>query len=218
MVPAYVVAAAALSMAAGPPSAPLTMHHIDSCTQCGRPAKGQPGSWCQLPPVCTRFAFDAVHVQGPPLSSIGCGALACDATTYCTTTNGNRYDLFAATNASVPPPAKPCPAPPAPPAPPPPLPRLKPVYHLPARCEEGDVNSFFQYEGNWHLMQQWHARPHTSIGHSVSSDLLHFHATADALASGSSADEQCYDGSSSLVELSNGTLSPLLMIDGGTCS
>ena len=63
-------------------------------------------------------------------------------------------------------------------------------------------------------MQQWHARPHTSVGHAVSPDLLHFTRIADVLSSGATADEQCYDGSASLV-VRQGTLTPMLMIDGG---
>tara|TARA_B110001452_G_scaffold223814_1_gene197169 strand:- start:369 stop:1952 length:1584 start_codon:yes stop_codon:yes gene_type:complete len=85
-----------------------------------------------------------------------------------------------------------------------------PIWHLPARCEEGDVNGLFQWGGRWHLMQQWHARPATSIGHSVSTDLLRFARVADALRSGPAEDQQCYDGSSSIT-----ALGPMLMIDGG---
>eukprot|EP00966_Prymnesium_polylepis_P248307 5740929-Prymnesium_polylepis.1 len=88
------------------------------------------------------------------------------------------------------------------------------VWHLPARCEEGDVNALFQFEGSWHLMQQWAARPRTSVGHSVSSDLLRWSRLPDVLASGSGADEQCYDGSGSLVSIKS-VLTPMLMIDGG---
>ena len=29
-------------------------------------------------------------------------------------------------------------------------------------CEEGDVNALFQYNGVWHLMQQWHLRGGTA--------------------------------------------------------
>lgn len=88
------------------------------------------------------------------------------------------------------------------------------VWHLPARCEEGDVNALFQFGGTWHLMQQWAARPHTSVGHAVSTDLLHWSRLPDVLASGLTADEQCYDGSASLV-MRSGVLTPMLMIDGG---
>eukprot|EP00039_Didymoeca_costata_P022866 m.5391 g.5391 ORF g.5391 m.5391 type:complete len:723 (-) comp3294_c0_seq1:94-2262(-) len=110
---------------------------------------------------------------------------------------------------------RPGPSPPPPPPPPPsPLPP-RPLWHLPARCEEGDVNALFKYNGNWHLMQQWALRPHTSVGHSVSSDLLHWRRVSDVLQSGAANNQQCYDGSASLVMLSNGTLSPFLMIDGG---
>ena len=91
---------------------------------------------------------------------VGFQALACDAPTYCV---DGGFDLWVATNASVPPPAVPCPAPTPAPTPTPP-PFVKPTWHLPARCEEGDVNALFQFEGNWHLMQQWHARPLTSVG------------------------------------------------------
>lgn len=72
------------------------------------------------------------------------------------------------------------------------------------------MNSLFQWNGVWHLMQQWHARPHTSVGHAVSGDLLHFERIADVLSSGASGDEQCYDGSSSIT-----SKGPMLMIDGG---
>lgn len=58
------------------------------------------------------------------------------------------------------------------------------------------------------------ARPHTSVGHAVSIDLLHFTRIANVLSSGASGDEQCYDGSASLV-VKGGKLTPMLMIDGG---
>jgi hypothetical protein len=100
---------------------------------------------------------------------------------------------------------------------PPPLPPLPPppIWHLPARCEEGDVNALFQWEGVWHLFQQWRARisyngTGTSIGHAVSRDLLHFTRLDDALSSGPTVDQQCFDGSASIT--SHG---PLLMIDDG---
>ena len=197
----------------------LTMHHISTCDQCGRPQKGKTGSWCELPPNCTAFEFDDNHLEGPPLSAVGCDKLpSCGratslhggkvAVTYCLK---GGYSLFAATDPSVPPPSN-CPAP----APPPKI--VPPIWHLPARCEEGDVNALFQvfkgnvcahyylplslqvgnfllqllgthkyvcrviclvigfvmslpislqWEGQWHLMQQWHARPATSVGHAV---------------------------------------------------
>ncbi len=99
-----------------------------------------------------------------------------------------------------------------PPAAPPP-----PAWHLPARCEEGDVNALFQFKGVWHLMQQWHLRPHTSVGHAVSRDLLSWsRLEVDVLTSGATQDEQCYDGSASLVHRQHGgSLSPILQIDGG---
>ena len=55
-----------------------------------------------------------------------------------------------------------------------------------------------------------HARPATSVGHSVSTDLLHFERVADVLSSGAGGDQQCYDGSSSIT-----SKGPMLMIDGG---
>ena len=197
----------------------LTMHHIASCSQCGRPEKGACpgsgcGSWCQLPPNCTKFVLDAMHVAGPPLAAIGCDKLpSCGldrswhgqpvAATYCI-----GFDLYAATSADVPPPTGGCP--PTPPAPPAPPPAPVPIWHLPARCEEGDVNALFQWNGVWHLMQQWHARPATSVGHAVSQDLLHFDRLTDVLKSGATKDQQCYDGSSSIT-----SRGPMLMIDGG---
>ena len=85
-------------------------------------------------------------------------------------------------------------------------------YHLPTRCEEGDVNALFRFNGTWHLMSQWALRPHTSVGHMWSTDLLHWTRVPDVLGGGT--DEQCYDGSASLVER-EGVLQPMLMIDGG---
>ena len=134
------------------------------------------------------------------------------------------------------------------------------------------------------VMQQWHARPLTSVGHAVSADLLRWNRVPDVLSSGvrpprplcsprarapnalrpnpplavqwntgtarhrrvlrlnppapfgrgylvrslnratnaagnpwpmqASGDEQCYDGSSSIVQL-DGKVQPFLMIDGG---
>lgn len=63
-------------------------------------------------------------------------------------------------------------------------------------------------------MHQWRLRPRTAVGHQVSTDLLHWTRVADALTSGNASDQQCYDGSASLV-VHNGTLKPVLMIDGG---
>ena len=60
------------------------------------------------------------------------------------------------------------------------------------------MNALFQFRGVWHLMQQWHLRPHTAVGHAVSHDLLTWQRVADVLQSGATADEQCYDGSASL--------------------
>ena len=88
------------------------------------------------------------------------------------------------------------------------------AWHLPTRCTEGDVNALFEFNGVWHIMSQWALRPQTSVGHMVSTDLLHWTRLPDALSSGSAADEQCFDGSVSLVEL-DGELQPMLMIDGG---
>ena len=76
------------------------------------------------------------------------------------------------------------------------------------------MNALFQFNGVWHLMQQWAARPKTSVGHAVSTDLLNFRRIPDVLASGDTADEQCYDGSSSIV-VRGGSATPMLMIDGG---
>lgn len=59
-------------------------------------------------------------------------------------------------------------------------------------------------------MQQWHARPASSVAHSVSDDLLRFARVADALQAGLTADQQCFDGSSSIT-----AAGPMLMIDGG---
>ena len=212
---------AAGSFALGAP-APLVMHHIASCSECGRPAKGSPGSWCELPPNCTAFTWDDRYQKGDDLSVPGrCADLACDAQTYCF---GGGGDLWAATNASVPPCSHPPVFPTLSPTPPPP-PGFSSggVWHLPARCEEGDVNALFQFKGVYHIMQQWHARPLTSVGHAVSTDLLHWSRVADVLSAPSSS-EQCFDGSSSIVTTSQydartGTTSrrttPMLMIDGG---
>jgi hypothetical protein len=63
-------------------------------------------------------------------------------------------------------------------------------------------------------MQQWALRPATSVGHAVSPDLLHWNRVDDVLASGMTGDQQCYDGSASIVRR-DGTVTPMLMIDGG---
>jgi hypothetical protein len=84
------------------------------------------------------------------------------------------------------------------------------VWHLPARCEEGDVNGLLQWRGTWHLFQQWAARPATSVGHATSPDLLSWTRRPDALPG---AAGQCYDGSASVAVVA-GALTPLLMIDG----
>ena len=83
------------------------------------------------------------------------------------------------------------------------------------------MNALFRFNGHWHLMQQWHARPQTSIGHAVSTDLLNFSRVADVLAAGETGG-QCFDGSASIVERSDvggvggaARRLPMLMIDGG---
>ena len=208
LLPAALLAAAA----AAPP--PLTMRHISECTECGRPPQGSAGSWCPVHGfnhACVPFAFDAGHVKGPPLDAKGCALLPCGAKPHCLLPG--RFDLYAVVNASAAPPSPPCPKPPPPPPrPKPPLapPAPPPTWHLPARCEEGDVNALFQWRGTWHLMQQWHARPATSVGHAVSGDLLRFARVPDVLSSGATGDQQCYDGSSSIT-----AKGPMLMIDGG---
>lgn len=89
-------------------------------------------------------------------------------------------------------------------------------WHAGTRCEEGDVNAIFSFRGVWHILHQYRDRPHTSIGHQTSTDLLHWARQPDALESGSQADEQCYDGGASLVpQPGTGRQVPLLMIDGG---
>jgi hypothetical protein len=199
------------------------MYHINSCTACGRPKQGQPGSWCPCPSHhdphchggcnlnCTSFVFDATHLKAAPLSPSVCASVPAGAPVYCL---GEGSDLWAAL-----PCPSPCtlpPPPPSPPPPPPPPPSVPAVWHLPARCEEGDVNALFQYRGRWHLMQQWHARPATSVGHAVSTDLLRWWRVADVLSSGAAQDQQCYDGSASLVRSpTTGQTRPVLMIDGG---
>lgn len=192
----------ALGFASG--GTPLMMHHIGACDECGRLQKGGAGSWCQVPPKCTAFVWDTQHVQGSNLSVLGCASLPCDAPTFCLK---GGYDLWVATNASE----APCPHPYHPPPAPP---YASALWHLPARCEEGDVNALFEFEGTWHLMQQWKARPRTSIGHAVSTDLLRWARLPDVLSSGQGSDEQCYDGSSSIV-VRHGVRTPMLMIDGG---
>lgn len=89
-------------------------------------------------------------------------------------------------------------------------------WHANTRCEEGDVNAIFRFRGIYHIFHQFRNRPHTSIGHQASTDLLHWHRLPDALESGASGDEQCYDGGASLVPHSRtGRPAPMLMIDGG---
>ena len=87
-------------------------------------------------------------------------------------------------------------------------------WHAGTRCEEGGINALFQWRGQWHLMHQFRDRPSTSIGHQVSPDLIHWRRVQDALESGPTADQQCYDGGVSIVP-KHGILQPMLMIDGG---
>ena len=126
-------------------ASPLRMHHISSCSECGRPPRQQKGSWCPCPNAankechgvtntnCTAFSFDDLHVEGLPLSPSICPSVPANAAVYCLK---GTQDLWAGV---------PCPSPCTPPTPP--APRLVPVYHLPARCEEGDINALFQFEG-----------------------------------------------------------------------
>eukprot|EP00466_Bigelowiella_natans_P015636 jgi/Bigna1/67604/fgenesh1_pg.4_\ len=92
-----------------------------------------------------------------------------------------------------------------------------PTWHLTARCAAGDVNALFQYKGIWHLMQQWGPNALTSIGHSVSRDLLRWRRIKNALSAGNTTNgtQECYDGSVSFVTGKDGMPVPMLMIDGG---
>lgn len=67
-------------------------------------------------------------------------------------------------------------------------------WHGGTRCEEGDVNAIFSFRGVWHIFHQYRNRPHTSIGHQTSTDLLHWSRLPDALEAGATGDQQCYDG------------------------
>ncbi|GAB5371371.1 hypothetical protein AAMO2058_001574000 [Amorphochlora amoebiformis] len=91
-----------------------------------------------------------------------------------------------------------------------------PTWHLPAICGEGDINALFRFNGIWHLMQQTNPRPHRSIAHSVSPDLLSWSRIADVFEAGDNQNQQCFDGSPSFVTL-DGSRTPFLMMDGG-CS
>ena len=121
-------------------AAPLVMHHIGSCSDCGRSPQGSPGSWCPCPSKakdpacagrvntnCTEFVWDSSHLKGPPLSGAGCAALPKGANPFCLK---GTQDLWAAV---------PCPGPCHVPAPPPPHPTRpaapKPIWHLPGRSE-----------------------------------------------------------------------------------
>lgn len=63
-------------------------------------------------------------------------------------------------------------------------------------------------------MQQWRLNPITAVGHATSEDLLHWTRLKDALSPGPSGDQECYDGSASILRR-RGVLTPMLMIDGG---
>lgn len=112
--------------------------------------------------------------------------------------------------------------------------RWSPLWHQPdhSHLAAGDVNAFFYYKGTWHLMTQWEMEvpntypgrspptlPIVGWGHSVSTDLLHFHRIAPALVPGppSTTMEGCYDGSVSFVHRhgdASQPLIPMLMADG----
>ena len=62
-------------------------------------------------------------------------------------------------------------------------------WHAGTRCEEGDVNAIFSFRGIWHIFHQFRNRPRTSIGHQVSTDLVHWTRLPDALESGAASDE-----------------------------
>jgi hypothetical protein len=86
----------------------LQMHHVTSCSQCSKPPEGHPGSWCD-DPHCTSFKFDAQHVKGPDVKTIGCSVLGPHPETYCL--GGNIHgDVYAATGGPPAPPPKPPPA------------------------------------------------------------------------------------------------------------
>eukprot|EP01050_Picozoa_sp_SAG11_P004927 SAG11_NODE_328_length_10690_cov_25.464357_4_plen_928_part_00 len=115
----------ALYAASAGGSTPLTMHHITSCTQCGR-------AWCasarRVPPQWTVFSWDDQHLRGSPVcgpstpkgACVPCGALPCGAIPH--TPTSHEGVLYAPTNASLPPPSPPCHPPPLPPPLPPPRP------------------------------------------------------------------------------------------------
>ena len=94
------------------PNAKLLMHAVSSCSQCGKPPEGTPGSWCD-DPKCIPFEWDGNHVKGKDVSAIGCPAIGMGpahpgavAKTYCL--HGNTHkDVHAATVFIPPPPLSP---------------------------------------------------------------------------------------------------------------
>jgi hypothetical protein len=82
---------------------------VSSCSQCGKPPEGTPGSWCD-DPKCIPFEWDENHVEGKGVSAIGCPAIGmgpahpgASAKTYCL--HGNTHkDVHAATIFIPPPP------------------------------------------------------------------------------------------------------------------
>jgi hypothetical protein len=150
LMPAGVVSASGSASS----STPLVMHHITSCTECGR-------AWCtsarKKPPVWIPFTFDELHILGDPVcgpstptgdACVPCAALPCGAVPH--TPTSHEGVLYAATNASVPAPSPPCHPPPlpppSPPPPPPPPPRsLRPSwvpnYAMNASTYSGYINA-----------------------------------------------------------------------------
>ncbi len=142
-------------------AAPLVMHHIGSCSQCGRSAQGSRGSWCPCPDAsnpsckgadngnCTQFVFDAGHLKVPPLTPTTCAQLPPQAEPFCIK---GTQDLWAAV---------PCPEPCHVPAPPP-SPTFPPTtFHIPFNGRGGghggccaDINAISEHNGVKHLFKQ----------------------------------------------------------------
>jgi hypothetical protein len=140
---------------------PLVMHHIGSCSECGRSAQGSRASWCPCPNAsnpsckgaangnCTQFVFDAGHLKGQPLSPTTCAQLPPHAETYCLK---GTQDLWAAV---------PCPEPCHLPTPPP-APTFPPTtFHIPFNGRGSghggccaDINAISEHNGVKHLFKQ----------------------------------------------------------------
>lgn len=130
------------------------------------------------------------------MTAIGCAVLGHNPITYCLGVHGPA--IYAATNHSVP-----CLDGPCPPSPSPPPSPLKYAFHIAAHGGANDVNAVFEYKGIAHLFRQGDS----GWQHYSSTDFVSWKELPTILEPGG------WDGSLSLLPLSNGSVEVVILYD-----